>query len=467
MPGRFSGRSMVGLGFAVALAVAGAARADDLAKIATGFFAGELCSAVFVSGLEPERMFTELADAIPAVRLIGWGMDADMDRARQRVNVTLFGAARSEAAYRNGLGCRLLHGDDAPESWAPEDGAGGPALLPEIAGPELSNIANPALQEAVARAFAEPDEPPYRRTKAVVVVKDGRVVAERYAPGYGIRTPVKGFSVSKSVINALVGILVRQGRLSVAEPAPVTAWRRFGDLHAAITIDHLLRHTSGLAMGSSLSASFGSLFAPVNRMKFLERDMAGFAESVGLDNPPGTAWAYHDGNTEILSRVVRDAVGGRAEDVLAFARRELFGPLGMHRVTIEVDATGTPMGSSQIFATPRDWARFGLLYLNDGVVGGRRILPEGWVAYSTSPTAGAEVGMGAGFWVNRGDSKGAHDRTALGMPAEAFLARGMFGQYVIVVPSERLVVTRFGFSAQQGDIDGVARFVAEVIAATR
>ena len=176
-------------------------------------------------------------------------------------------------------------------------------------------------------------------------------------------------------------------------------------------------------MGSSLNASLASAFAPVNRMKYIERDMAGFAASSELETAPGSAWNYHDGNTIILSRLIRDAAGGHTADVLRFARRELFEPFGMRNVTLEFDATGTPEGSSQMLAPARDWARFGLLYLDDGVVGGRRILPEGWVQYSASLTPNAWVGIGAGFWTNRGDSKGSRFRTSLGMATRCLLCQ--------------------------------------------
>jgi CubicO group peptidase (beta-lactamase class C family) len=138
----------------------------------------------------------------------------------------------------------------------------------------------------------------------------------------------------------------------------------------------------------------------------------------------------------------------------------------MRNVTLEFDATGTPEGASQILAPARDWARFGALYLDDGVIGGKRILPEGWVNYSAAPTQSAWVGYGAGFWTNRGDSYGAKYRTGRGWPAESFYASGTFGQYVIIVPSERLVIARLGTSGNRYDIEGVSRLVADVIAAT-
>jgi CubicO group peptidase (beta-lactamase class C family) len=229
----------------------------------------------------------------------------------------------------------------------------------------------------------------------------------------------------------------------------------------------LLRHTAGLALGSSLSASLGSALEPVNRMKFMEGDKAAYAETIGLETAPGTAWNYHDGNTIILSRLIRDATGGSPADVLRFARAELFDPLGMRHVTLEFDESGTPEGSSQMLASARDWARFGLLYLNDGVVGGKRILPEGWVSYSASPTQNAWVGYGAGFWTNRGDSFGAKYRIEHGWPRDAFFAKGTIGQYVIVIPSERLVIVRLGRSPNwPPDGDGVFDLVRDVVAAT-
>lgn len=152
--------------------------------------------------------------------------------------------------------------------------------------------------------------------------------------------------------------------------------------------------------------------------------------------------------------------------MLRFARRELFGPLGIHRATLEVDATGTPIAGAYLFATPREWARLGMLFLEDGVVGGRRILPEGWVRYSTTPTPNAFVGYGAGWWINRGDSRGARFRREHGMPADAFMALGIYGQAVVVVPSERLVIARFGttYDLRMAMVD-ICRLTADTIAA--
>lgn len=445
-----------------------AARARDVPKVATGFVANVLCSETFVSGQKPDQIISETTAAMPGAGLISWALNYHVDRTRRDVTVTLLGLGRAHAVYREGMGCYLDHdGVVADTSLSAAESKPVPALLPEIAGPAIVAPANPQLATALDRAFAEPSSPPFRRTRAVLVLKDGRIVAERYAEGFGIDTPILGFSATKSVISALAGILVRKGALTLDRPAPVAAWQGAGDPRHAITVDHLLRHTAGLAIGSSLEASLGAALEPVNRMKFMESDMAAYAENIELATPPGSAWNYNDGNFIILSHLIRNAAGGHASDVLRFARQELFGPLGMRNVTLEFDASGNPEGSSQMLATARDWARFGMLYLNDGVVGGKRILPEGWVKHSALPTPNAWVGYGAGFWTNLGDSFGANYRIEHGWPRDAFFAKGTIGQYVIIVPSERLVIVRLGRSPNwPPEVDGVFRLVSDVVAAT-
>ena len=443
-----------------------AARARDVPKVATGFLANVLCSAAFISGFDPARVFAETTAAMPGAGLISWALDYRLDRARKDVTVTLLGLGQSRAVYRGALGCVLDQGEPIVEASVPAADST-PPLLPDIAGPTIVTPQNPQLATALDRAFAEPAAPPFKRTRAVVIVKDGRIIAERYAEGVGIDTPLLGFSATKSVISALTGILVRKGMLALDQPVPVAAWQSPDDPRHGITVDQLLRHTAGLDLGSSLSASLAAALEPVNRMKFMENDMAAFAEAASLATPPGRAWNYHDGNYLILSHLIRNAAGGRPADVLRFAQAELFGPLGMRHVAMQFDGAGTPEGSSEMLASARDWARFGLLYLDDGVIGGRRILPEGWVDYSARPTANAWVGYGAGFWTNRGDSYGATYRIEHGWPRDAFFAKGTIGQYVIVIPSERLVIARFGTTVNWPlDADGVSRLVNDVIAAT-
>ena len=264
----------------------GAARARNVPKIATGFIAHTLCSETFVSGLDPSRDLAETTDAMPGAGLLTWAMDYRVDRARKDVTVSLFGIGRSHAVYREGLGCTLEHGTALTDVTLPADDKR-PALLPQIAGPAIVPPQSEGLSAALDRAFAEPAQPPYRRTRAIVVMKAGRIVAERYADGVGPQTQLLGFSMTKSVTSALTGILVRQGKLKLDGPAPVAAWQNPDDPRHVITVDQLLRHTAGLALGSSLEASLGSVLEPVNAMKYAEDDMASFAERA----PPATAMA--------------------------------------------------------------------------------------------------------------------------------------------------------------------------------
>ena len=444
------------LALAVLPLLAGCGSLQRAAGVAAGFASHQLCSATFVSQVEPETFYREAI--APTVAPLGFLLSHKVDRERGEVTASFAGLAERRAAYRGALGCLVLH-DPAPPPATP-------ALMATPESPAVEPT-DPALAAALDRAFAETSRAPHRQTKAVVVLHAGRIVAERYASGYGVDTPIIGWSATKSVTNALIGILVRQGKVSLAGPAPVAAWADPQDPRRAITIDHLLRMNSGLDIGQSLSAGASDAFDPTAHMVFGERDMAGFAERAKLRAAPGTQWTYTNGNTLLLSRIVRDASGGDAASVLAFARRELFDPLGMRHVTLEMDATGTPIGASHMLASARDWARFGQLYLDDGMAGGTRLLPEGWVDYSATLTRGSEqYGYGAGFWTNRADSGGALYRTKAGIPADAFMARGAFGQYVIVIPSKRLVVARFGMAfTARDDMDTVARLVADVIAA--
>jgi CubicO group peptidase (beta-lactamase class C family) len=319
---------------------------------------------------------------------------------------------------------------------------------------------DPALNAALDHAFEEPAEPPFRRTKAVVVVRDGKVIAERYADGIGVDTPLMGFSMTKSVVSALIGIMTQQGLTSPSLPAPVPEWRGATDPRREIEVEHLLRMTTGLALDETNSG-----FDPSSQMIYLHDDMAGFAVNAAPIAPPGTRWHYSSATTQILARAIRDAVGG-PEQTLAFAWRELFNPLGMRSVTLEFDGSGTLQGSTYMLTSARDWAKFGLLYLNDGVVGGRHILHEDWVDFSAAATL--DTDYGAGFWTNRSEHPDARGRVRSGIPRDAFFASGDLGQRIVIMPSQHLVVVRLGDSVDPtGDIRGLARLVKEVIAAVQ
>jgi len=453
--------SILSLG-ALLLAACGHLSPQRAATVSTGYVSHQLCAAVFVGGRDVQRYYRDAVEPLagPLATLVDYTVDAE----RREVRARIAGLMESRAVFRPPYGCSFgpAPGPDLP---APE-----PSAAPATPSEPLVQTADPALAAALDHAFEENAEPPYRHTQAVVVLHRGRIVAERYASDVGVDTPLTGWSATKSVTNALIGILVHQGRLNLHGPAPVAAWADPADPRHAISVDELLRMNSGLDMGQSIRAGLSTAFDPTAQMIFVDADTAADAERAGLANPPGTVWNYTNANTQLLSRIVRDQAGGTAASTLAFAHRELFDKLGMRRVTLEFDGAGTPVGASHMWASARDWARFGQLYLDDGIgSSGERILPAGWVSYSAAATPGAgEYGYAAGFWTNRDDGPGARYRIARGMPADAFMARGSHGQYVIMIPSRDLVIARFGPAwTPRDDMDRVAQLTAEVIAALR
>jgi CubicO group peptidase (beta-lactamase class C family) len=416
---------------------------DRALHVATGSVAHNLCTETFVSGLDPDQTYAESLAPMPGFEFVRWGIRYRVDRERKEVQATFAGGFESRAVFRDRFGCVLIHDHETIATPSASD------LPPLSATPALEapvEPADPRLKAALDAAFVEPAHPPHRWTKAVVVMQDGKIVAERYAPGYTVDTPILAFSVSKSVTNALIGILVREGRLKVNEPAPFAAWQDANDPRHPITIEQLMRMTSGLDLDET-----GTGFDPSNQMFYDEPDMAAYAESAKLIAAPGTRWHYSSASTHLLARIVRDAAGGNADAVQRFAFDELFGPVGMRHVTMEMDATGTPVGAHYMLASARDWARFGQLYLQDGVIDGKRILPAGWIAFSTTPTL--DTTYGAGWWVNRrvvSADQPAQEKTGMPLmpdvPADTFYALGNLGQYIAVVPSKKLVVVRLGRS---------------------
>jgi len=456
-------RRLIAVTLILAALVASAAifRPDRAIRVGTSAVADAVCAKTFVSGLDPQSVFAETMER-PGIRRLQLLMRYQLDRAARTVEVSVMGLFGSRAAFHDGFGCVLLHGSKQPYLLKSDIDAlklpKSPPLLPEIAGPGIVEPSDPTLQAALDHAFEEPAEPPFRRTKAVVVVRDGRVIAERYAAGIGINTQLPGFSMTKSVVNALMGLLTQKGLVTPSMPAPIPEWRGATDPRREIEVEHLMRMTTGLALDETNSG-----FDPSNLM-YLYDDMAGFAVKARMIAPPGTRWAYSSATTQILARIIRDAVGG-PEQTLALAWRELFNPLGMRDVTLEFDASGTLQGSANMLASARDWARFGLLYLDDGVIAGRRILQADWVGFSAAATL--DTDYGAGFWTNRSEHEYAKGRVRLGIPRDAFFASGNLGQRVVIIPSQQLVIVRLGDSVDPaGDIRGLGRLVKEVIAAT-
>jgi CubicO group peptidase (beta-lactamase class C family) len=425
--------ALLGLGGAVGWALS---RFWRVVAIGSAYKAKVLTSALFGTGrtIEPRLAEEVSADSYRVMRLLG----ARVDSARRSVTVSFFGLRPRAAVYRAGLGATLVPLGSDPRNLV------GPAALPEATGEfrqgRLVRDSLPRLERVVALAFTEPNPRRPRRTRAVVIVHKGRIVAERYAPGFTESTRLPGWSVTKGVMSALVGVLVGEGRLALGDKALLPEWRA-PDPRSSISVEDLLRMRSGLRF----SEVYSDLTSDVIEMLFNRPDTAAYAADRPLDHPPGTIWSYSSGTTNILSKIARRVIGER--EYFEWPRRSLFDPIGMASAILEPDAAGTFVGSSFMLATARDWTRFGELHLQEGVWKGRRILPQGWVRFSRSPTPQAPEGIyGAHWWLKLNPELGGGTPAAAQIPADAYFAVGHEGQTLTVIPSLDLVVTRFGLS---------------------
>jgi CubicO group peptidase (beta-lactamase class C family) len=412
--------------------------------IISGFDAKEMCSCAFVSGRDKKGIDTsEFAD-FPLSLAVN-----EVNFSDSSVTSSVWGMAKKKAIYRKGAGCTLIN--DATES---EVRAQVFSVPPRLKGSDTcqwpygdrtsgiipSAINGARLKAAVDNAFTEPYAGKKQRTRAVVVIYNGQLVAEKYAPGFSKDTRMYGWSMAKSFTGALIGTLVKQGRLTVTQPAPVPEWSDPKDPRHAITVEDLLQQASGLDFTEDYSKA-----SDVTNMLYKKGDMAGFAAAHPLAHNPGTLFSYSSGNSNILSRIIRQTVGEK--EYRAYPATALFYKTGMYNTLFEPDASGTFVGSSYINATARDFARFGLLYYNDGVWNGERILPEGWVTQTvTAPEANKLKNYGYQFWLN-GISKTDPSKTMYpGIPGDMYYCDGYAGQFIFIIPSRKLVIVRLGLT---------------------
>ena len=412
--------------------------------IGAAYKAKLLCSNIFLAKRDPEQILQDDLNGLERF------LDVAIDYQKKSVSSWLPFIPPQQAVYAEGLGCVLLAGMDIDEFRKRAATWTAPAVSPPaiVAQPLALTPASAAgfdmqlLDEALRRGFAESDPDFQYRTRAILVLHDGRLIAERYAPGFTQDTLILGWSMTKSVINALVGILVKQGKLDLYKPVPIPEWSGPEDPRGNITLDQLLRMSSGLEFDETA----GPVISDVTNMLLRQQDIAAFAIAKPLQHPPDSVWNYSSGTANIVSYIVRQASGGTPGQALAFVKKELFKPLGMHRSVIETDASGNLIGSSFMYATAREWLSFGQLYLQDGFWNGLRLLPPGWVNYSAMPTAAAQGRYGAHFWSNGGPGSATDQRPLPALPADLYYASGYKGQRLVIIPSSKLVILRLGWS---------------------
>ncbi|MBL8596660.1 MAG: serine hydrolase [Devosia sp.] len=429
-------RIVLGLAAVGVVAVAGAVAylvvaPPELLRVATGYAAKTVCSNVFIAGRDPDQVLAVdvQAPGHPVLKFVRQSVDMSAGTVTARM-LGLF--ATSIAIHRNGLGCASVPDGNVAAAQAvqlaqaPQIAPPGDAVWPM--GGHVEMVATPTLADIMGNAALTGPG-----MRAVVVVKGGEIIAEAYGEGFTADTPLLGWSMSKTVNAALIGRLSAAGLIGLDDAALRPEWT---DARRDITLRDLLGMESGLAFNED----YGDV-SDVNRMLFLEPDMARFAAAQPQAEAAGAQFTYSSGTATLLARIWMDRIGDRAT-ALAYPRGALFDPLGMTSAELEADASGTLVGSSYMYATARDWARFGLFLLQDGVWDGTRLLPPGWVA-----AMNASNGLPGNYSQMQSWLQGPNDEDAAeGVPEDAFWLIGHDGQTVAIVPSEELVVVRLGLT---------------------
>jgi CubicO group peptidase (beta-lactamase class C family) len=424
--------------------------------------AHHLCSGLWVVGRVTKRTAAEiLAQDIAPFADFSWEkfFSYDVDEGKRTVTVRGDGFSARTAKYNGDQGCTILPRGDTAVHFTP---VAVPKNLPDPAGqpwptgdlgattPVPESVNGVRLAAALDWGLAQKEH----NTRAIVVVYHGKIAGERYAPGWTKDTPQISWSAGKSITSALVGISVKRGELALDEFAPVKEWRTSGDARSQIRIRDLLRMSSGLDF-ANLGLQGPESYTRANKhMRIYFDGLNVFEHAVNQPQEiaPNTQWRYRNSDPLTLGRIIREKVEARGENYLTYPQRALFDRIGARNFVLETDAWGNFIMTGFDYGAARDWARFGLLHLWDGVWQGERILPEGWVQFISTPApADKSRGYGGLFWLNRGGAW-------KGVPEDAFMASGHMGQYTMVIPSRDVVVVRLGPSPR-----GSGPFMTELV----
>ena len=421
---------------------------NSLLPIITGYAAKNLASAVFVSDREAKDV--EALDLnFSFIRFTRNKVDYENKTVTSRF---LWG--RSTAVYREGCGVTLLCGatvDQLREQHFPLD------VLCEAEQDSTSRAQLPMGDSAVAERLAPiakafvSEHAYHGHPLAFVVLHKGGVVAECYDEGIGPDTKLLSWSMAKSFVNALIGIMVKDSLLDIHAPMDIPEWQ--GDGRKAIILHDLMQMQSGLEWNEDYGAR-----SDVNIMLHSERDMGLFALSKPLEYEPGTHWQYSSGTTNIVMRYLRGRFSSD-EAFLRYMHSRLFAPLGIVAPVFEQDMSGTPVGSSYLYATAMDFARFGQLFLDNGCIGNKRILPEGWVDYTRTPAVASEGRYGSFFWLNQCGK-------FPDVPKDMYYCDGHDGQDIFIFPSHQLVVVVLGFSPKPDNVIDFNALLRDILSQT-
>ncbi|KAB8151195.1 serine hydrolase [Kordia sp. TARA_039_SRF] len=416
-------------------------------NIISGYSAKNMSSSVFVAGRAPA--FTDSTDN--GFSPIKFARDF-VNKQEKYASASVYGLMERTAIYRKGLGSVLIDDEyDVTQKTPIPYRTNTARMLPYPYGnmPQkdttFSNIDYDKIKSAVQYAFEKVDGEDAKKTRAVLVIYKDQIIAEQYAKGFDKDSKILGWSMTKSLVSTMYGILQYQGKIDVWDKAPIEAWK--DDERKEITIHNLLQMNSGLEWDENYTK-----ISDVTKMLFLDKDMTASQIDKPLVGKPNETWNYSSGTSNLLSGILRKQFNNHQE-YLDFPYTNFIDKIGMHSMLIEADMDGNYVGSSYGWATPRDWAKFGLLYLHRGDWNGTRIFDDSWVDYITKPTPTSEGRYGGHFWLNAG---GFHPD----VPKDMYSANGYQGQRVYIIPSKNLVVVRFGLVGKEAlDFN---RFLSEI-----
>lgn len=367
-----------------------------------------------------------------------------IDENGKFATATVYGLKERKAIYREGLGATLINDDFdvskpylLPKRTKLENNLPFPYGNKEPKDTAFSNINYSKLKKAVDGAF-DKTSGRIKRTRAVVVLYKDKLIAEKYDTGFTKDSKILGWSMTKSITSSAFGVLAKQGKIDIYKPAPVTEWQN--DERKNITLNDLLHMNSGLEWEEDYST-----ICDATKMLFQAEDMG----KVQLEKPaqfkPNTHWYYSSGTTNLLSLILRRQFKTQQE-YLDFWYSAVIDKIGMNSMIVEQDMSGTFVGSSYGWATPRDWSKFGLLYLKNGNWNGEQILDESWVKYTATPTNTSGGKYGAQFWLNAGGK-------FPDVPRDMFYCSGYQGQMVAIIPSLEMVIVRMGVREEAPGFD--------------
>ena len=420
---------------------------DDPLAHFTVAYAKLMCSAVFVSGMDPDFARQTMGDgnALAAVAHRAKSGVPVIDRERREVRVTTHGGLTRIARFIGDQGCVSMPADGSALAFKPKpvprtlpDSATTAWPMGDVVAPGAADGLDPAKLKAVVDAAFAPDD---ALTQAFVVTWKGQIIAERYGPGASATTPLEGWSMGKSIAASLMGVLMQQGVYTLDQPAPIPQWQGVGDKRKDIRIRDILQMSSGLRIRAEQDPDYAYDGGYPDHWYYYTGDNAfAYAASRPQQWAPGVVGRYRNTDPVLINYLVKLGATKAGQDYLTFPQTALFDKIGIRSAVLEVDASGNFLTQGYDLMAGRDWARLGNLYLQDGVWNGKRILPDGFVKFvSTLAPAWVADGRpvyGGLFWIN-GDG-------ALPIPRDAYFMAGAGGQYTYIIPSHDLVVVRLG-----------------------